>query len=195
MRGGEPEVLRGEARLAIELGGVEVEVGPLGFLQPNPACAALAYAALTEAEPGALAFDLYAGAGITTALLRRRFARVLCCEAYPESARALAVAPLTAARFLSDALAAGGERPGLVVANPPRAGLGEEVCTLLCELARRPGPGRLGLHLMSCEPRSLGRDLGRLTGPAGGFELGSVAAFDTLPHTPHVELVALLTAR
>jgi hypothetical protein len=40
-----------------------------------------------------LACDLYAGAGVTTVLLRERFAEVVACEAYPESAAALGVEP------------------------------------------------------------------------------------------------------
>ena len=45
---------------------------------------------------------------------------------------------------------------------------------------------------MSCNPAALKRDLERL---ASGFELTSLHAYDTLPHTPHVELVAKLHAR
>jgi tRNA/tmRNA/rRNA uracil-C5-methylase (TrmA/RlmC/RlmD family) len=52
--------------------------------------------------------------------------------------------------------------PDLVVANPPRGGLGPTVCDQLNELAAPR------LHLMSCSPVSLVEDLRRLTGNAGG---------------------------
>ncbi|MCA9660185.1 MAG: class I SAM-dependent RNA methyltransferase, partial [Myxococcales bacterium] len=70
IRGREAAILRGEASLALRLAGREVDVGPLGFLQPNPEVAALAYRELVagpDGQPraGALAFDLYAGAGVT----------------------------------------------------------------------------------------------------------------------------------
>ena len=51
--------------------------------------------AIVEADQGALAFDLYAGAGVTTRLLAQRFAKVLASEANPESARALNIAKKT----------------------------------------------------------------------------------------------------
>ena len=189
IRGGPPTLLRGREDLAIALAGVAVRPGPLGFLQPNPRVAALAYQDLVAgpdgaALSGALALDLYAGAGVTTALLRERFAAVLPCESFPESAAGLGVAPQEAAAFLDALLAAGAAAPALVVANPPRAGLGAAVCERLVALA----PARL--HVMSCGPAGLARDLERLG--QGGFALEGLRAYDTLPQTAHVEVIAWL---
>lgn len=193
LRGEAPVLLRG-APLEATIAGVPVEIGPLGFLQPNPPMIADAYAELARApggEPraGALAFDLYAGAGITTAILRRTFARVVPCESYPESAAALGVPPRDVAAFLRDALARRerdpAEVPDLVVANPPRRGLGPEVVELLRQL------GAPHVHVMSCGPAGLARDLAGLV--AGRrYRLARLEAFETLPQTPHVELVAWL---
>ncbi len=186
IRGSAPHVLRGLASLEVTLAGVPVEIGPLGFLQPSPRVIERAYHDLMHDESGrplsgALAWDLYAGAGVTTALLRRLFERVVPCESYPESAAALGVAPQKAETFLASAR----ERPDVVIANPPRKGLGEEVCAALghVEAAR--------LHVMSCGPEGLARDLARLR--ASGWRRVSLTAYDTLPQTPHVELVAHLT--
>lgn len=185
LRGAAPTLLRGR-NLNVTLAEVTREVGPLGFLQPNPAVAALAYADLTRdphAHPlsGALALDLYAGAGVTTELLRARFTEVHACEAYPESAAAQNLAPETAEQFLTRQH----QRPDLVIANPPREGLGPQVCAELLRLA----PPRL--HIMSCGPASLARDLKAL---APRYRLTALRAYDTLPHTPHLELVAWLEA-
>ena len=179
--------LCGVERLSITLAGMTVEVGPLGFLQPNPAVAALAYRALVDHPPGRLALDLYAGAGVTTRLLRERFEAVRACEAYPESALALGVEAMTSERFLQDVVAAE-VAPDLIVANPPRAGLGERVCALLDQLAAR---ATCALHVMSCEPRSMARDISRLN----HFDLLSAEAFDTLPQTMHVEVVCKLRSK
>jgi len=46
---------------------------------------------------------------------------------------------------------------------------------------------------MSCGPAALARDIEALTA-GGAYVLRSLRAFDTLPQTPHVELVALLGA-
>jgi 23S rRNA (uracil1939-C5)-methyltransferase len=207
LRGLDPELLAGQGSLAVELFGTELRVGPLGFLQPNPRVAALAYRdvlALPDGQPvgGAIALDLYAGAGATTRLLRQRFEQVLCCEADAESAAELGIPPETAERYLerltrrqgmegalSSFVGAEPRSIDLVVADPPRAGLGPTVCQLLAGLR----PQRL--HLMSCNPAALVRDLRELGGLEGGYDLRALRAYDTLPQTPHVELVAWLEAR
>ncbi len=118
---------------------------------------------------------------MTTRLLAERFDEVEPCESYPESAAALGVAPMRVEEFLRGREGV----PDLVLANPPRRGLGAAVVDALVAL------GTPRLHLMSCGPVGLRRDLDQLT--AGGYALRSLTAFDTLPQTPHVELVARLT--
>jgi 23S rRNA (uracil1939-C5)-methyltransferase len=180
MRGSPARVLAGSPEVTISLLEQSVEVGALGFVQPNPQVAAAAYRALTEqeGEPG-LAFDLYAGAGVTTRLLRTKFRQVIACEAQPESAAALGVAASSVEAFLASAPA----KPDFVIANPPRKGLGPEVCASLCALEAPL------LNIMSCGPAGLARDLVALS---PRYALRALRAFDTLPQTPHVELVAQL---
>lgn len=189
VRGSEPVLLRGAATLTVDASGAAVAVGPLGFLQPNPVVAGDMYRALVAGPDGEAlergdAFDLYAGAGVTTAMLRERMHEVTPCEAYPESAAALGVEP----EHVADFLARQEQAPTLVVANPPRKGLGAAVVTEL----RRLGAPRL--HILACGPAALARDLSALTaeGP-GAYRLERLRAFDTLPQTPHVELLAFLS--
>jgi 23S rRNA (uracil1939-C5)-methyltransferase len=187
LRGGPATVLRGLDRLRLAVAGVGVEVGPLGFLQPNPEGIADAYRALVadaRGEPltGAVAWDLFAGAGVTRALLAQTFEEVVPVESHPESAAALGVAAQTAEAFLGARTIA----PDLVILNPPRKGLGEAVVAEL----RRLAPPRI--HVMSCGPEGLRRDL---DGLAEGYVVEGLRAFDTLPQTLHLELVAHLTRR
>ncbi len=175
LRGAAPTVLRGAPE----------DLGVLGFLQPNAPLADRMYDALLRDEHGTPlagehAFDLFAGSGTTTRLLRERFVRVDACESYPESAEALGIAPETAEDFLARA----SDAPQVVIANPPRKGHGEAVVRQLLRLS----PARL--QIMACGPRGLARDLEHLG--AGGYHLVQLLAFDTLPQTPHVELVAKL---
>lgn len=194
IRGEDTRVIAGDVELVLRLADVDLRVGPLGFLQPNPIVAAQAYRDLVgppsrdgETAIGhTLACDLYAGAGVTTALLRERFSQVVPCESYPESAAALGVAAETAEAFCQRWLSEGRDAPDLIVANPPRAGLGEAVCAGLL------GLGAPRVHVMSCNPATLRADLDRL---ASGYELVELRGYDTLPQTPHVEVVAWLRRR
>jgi len=45
------------------------------------------------------------------------------------------------------------------------------------------------IHMMACAPASLAKDIAAL---AQAYRLESLRAYDTLPQTPHVELVAKL---
>lgn len=187
IRGSEPRLLRGTSELTLDILGERIGAGALGFLQPNPEVAALAYRALLDAPPSKLAFDLYAGVGFTTRILQKSQSEVIACEAYAESARALGIEPKNVDVFLSEFRTEHpGRVPDLVVANPPRQGLGAKVCTLLNELSAPR------LHIMSCGPEALARDLSRLS---ERYDLVELRAFDTLPQTPHVELVAKLVLK
>jgi 23S rRNA (uracil1939-C5)-methyltransferase len=188
VRGGPARPFRGVASLETALCGVPLHIEPLGFLQPNPAVAGRAYealCALPDGTPlrGARALDLFAGAGVTTALLRRAFDTVRPVESYPESAAALGVPAEDAAEAVRAWVEAAEAPPDLIVANPPRAGFGPALCRALLALAAPR------IHVMSCNPHSLARDLERL---APSYRLEAARAFDTLPQTPHVEVVAWL---
>lgn len=195
VRGDAARPVAGDVELRTTWLGQDLVVGALGFLQPNPTVAGLAYNALVsqpgpegdEPAQGDLAYDLYAGAGVTTCLLREQFAEVIPCELYPESAEALGVPPSSSEDFLRARLAdTGAPRPQLIVANPPRKGMGRDVCAALVST------GAARLHIMSCSPDSLARDLASL---ASHYVVEAVRAFDTLPHTAHVECVAWLRKR
>lgn len=70
----------------------------------------------------------------------------------------------------------------LVVADPPRSGLGADVVrSIVATEAER-------LVLVSCDPASFGRDARLLAG--AGYERTVSTAIDLFPQTPHVELVS-----
>ncbi len=188
MRGDSCEVLQGTGAISVSVGDQEVSYGPLGFMQPNPEVAARAMDALVEGEDGApaaggLAWDLYAGGGATTRRLRRYFERVEACDVQVEAASSDMVEQLDVEEFLANRAA--GPTPDLLLANPPRGGMGASVCAQI----RSQAPPCV--HIMSCNPKSLRRDLDALL-EGDFYELRSVRAFDTLPHTEHVELVVRL---
>jgi 23S rRNA (uracil1939-C5)-methyltransferase len=133
---------------------------------------------------GRRVWDLYAGIGETTASLAESGALV---ESVEMDRRAVAEAEARgpAATRLSgrveDVLGRLG-RPEMIIANPPRTGMAEEVTSELDRLQ----PVRV--VYISCDPATLSRDLQRLR----SFRLGAVQAFDLFPQTTHVETVAVL---
>jgi tRNA/tmRNA/rRNA uracil-C5-methylase (TrmA/RlmC/RlmD family) len=151
-----------------------------------------------DAPAGGLAWDLYGGVGL--------FAAVLAAQVGPdggvtvvESSRqavadgraALADLPQVGWRVgrverLVGGLDGrhGGGGPDVVVADPPRRGLGRELVDALCARA----PGRV-VHV-ACDPAALARDVA-LFG-ARGYRLAELRAFDAFPMTHHFECVALL---
>ncbi len=76
------------------------------------------------------------------------------------------------------------ERFDAVLADPPRAGLGERTARDLCEL--RP----LRIAYVSCDLDALAADLKILTGQ--GYRVRRVTPFDMFPQTRHVEVLVEL---
>ncbi len=181
IRAADAASVRGEPHIDVELGGRTRPQGPLAFLQPNPTMAERCYQEMVRGLRGDRAFDLYAGAGITAALLGDKFRQVAAVEAFPEAAEALGTSAQTVAEFLAAADAS--QPPDAVLANPPRAGMGAEVCARLVGLRAKH------LHVMSCNPASMARDLETL---GAAYQIESLRAYDTLPQTMHVELVVRL---
>ncbi|HEU4535330.1 MAG TPA: RsmD family RNA methyltransferase, partial [Polyangiaceae bacterium] len=140
------------------------------------------------------ALDLYGGSGAFGLALARAGAKVDLVETLPaaaEAAREAAEAaglPLRAfagdAERLLAAFVEAGERYDVVLVNPPRRGLSPGVRRLLGALA----PARLGY--VSCEPRTLGRDLDHLARLGLGAQ--SVRPLDMMPLTEQVECFASL---
>jgi 23S rRNA (uracil1939-C5)-methyltransferase len=79
-----------------------------------------------------------------------------------------------------------GDGVDLLVANPPRSGLGRGVARAILALA----PVRL--IVVSCDPPTLARDLGILA-REGSYRIERLSPLDLFPQTAHLETVAVLT--
>jgi len=145
---------------------------------------------------GETALDLYAGVGLFTLPLARRFARVVAVEGNAASTayarRNLADAGLSNARVETASVGAwlthNAERLGsvdFVLLDPPRAGAEPEAVRAIVALEPRH------ISYVSCDPATLARDLLALT--SAGYRLASVKAFDMFPQTHHVETVVHLS--
>ena len=140
---------------------------------------------MTGGRQGGTAWDLYAGVGLFARALQ--FQTVTAVESEGFSSQDLK-------RNLPKQRAVGsntleflrGQRvaPELVVLDPPRAGLGKEVCGELERL------GAAEMVYVSCDPATLARDLQSLL--HNGYATDSVTLVDLFPQTFHMETVVSL---
>jgi len=143
---------------------------------------------------GETAFDLYAGVGLFSFPLARRYRRVVSVEGDSTSSR---YARMNARRnrlpnvdiqtraieTWMPELPEGADR---VVVDPPRAGLSPAVRAAL--LAKKPRR----LTYVSCHPATLARDLRQLTAL---YDLEKVYLVDLFPQTGHMETVVQMALR
>jgi len=148
--------------------------------------------ALGDSE-GEVAIDLYAGVGLFAASLAQRFKQVIAVEsarsAFQDLERNIQsrTLPITAEnKTAEDYLAAYEGRPDLILADPPRSGLGKHVVR---ELARIHAPR---LTIIACDPATLARDLQGLL--AAGYRIEKITLVDLFPQTFHIESVVHLSA-
>jgi len=138
---------------------------------------------------GQLAWDLYAGVGLFSRALAKEFRQVVAVETAGTDLTNSFKGPgkhaveATTADFLRHAVIQR-ERPQLIVMDPPRAGVGPEVCSFL---ARISAPE---IVYVSCDPTTLARDLKMLVD--AGYQLQEVHLVDLFPQTFHLETVVVL---
>jgi 23S rRNA (uracil1939-C5)-methyltransferase len=185
----------GEPALQYHMGEFRFRVSPTSFFQASRFLLQELAEAAIAVEPGSFALDLFAGVGLLTLPLARRFEEVVGVEAHAPAAADLAanakahglrnthVVAEPAFDFLRRFARA---EPDLVVLDPPRAGVGPRTLKFLA--ASRPRR----IHYVSCHPPTLARDLGFLV--AQGFALNSIELFDFFPQTFHIECLAKLSA-
>ena len=171
------------------------------FFQTNTVVAEALYATARdwaeEAEP-ARVWDLFCGVGGFALALAAPGRRVLGVEVSAsaiDGARAAAdlmgLDPALVrfeagdARVLDPAAgerAAGAQRPDLLVVNPPRRGIGEQLAT------RIEASGVERVLYSSCNPRTLAADLEHLP----SLRVVRSCLFDMFPHTDHAEVLVEL---
>lgn len=193
--------LWGRGSINDTLCGFKFDVAPQAFFQVNPPQAerlyarAIEYAALT---PDMLALDLYCGAGTISLCLSAHAKKVIGAEIVPEAVdnankNALANNVANVEFILADAGQAAkalyerGERPDVVVVDPPRKGLLENAIEAVAAMQ----PQRI--VYVSCDPATLARDILRFN--AYSYTLEKVTAVDMFPRTRHVETVCQLVLR
>jgi 23S rRNA (uracil1939-C5)-methyltransferase len=183
----------GKPALHYSVCGISYRVSPGSFFQASCFLTLELVAAVTGEERGELALDLFAGVGLFSLPLARRFHRVVAAEANTTAASDLKanaeenglVNLHAAGETTYDFLRRFAQRePDLVVMDPPRAGVDAGSLKLLAAL----GPRKI--HYLSCSPPTLARDLEFLL--RQGYQLRSIELFDLFPQTYHIEALAKL---
>ncbi|WP_235815037.1 23S rRNA (uracil(1939)-C(5))-methyltransferase RlmD [Olsenella massiliensis] len=191
------ERLAGKGSWGERIGDTSLRVSAPSFFQVNTKGAEtlvkLVLEGLSPSEDD-VAMDLYCGAGTFTLPLARRVAAVDAVESYGPAVRDLRRNLELAGLDNVEAIGgdAGREFPDskadLIVVDPPRAGLDEDVVT---KLSKQPARA---IAYVSCDPATLARDLARFR-EHGSFAPVRVTPVDLFPQTFHVETVCLMSRR
>lgn len=178
-----------------EMEGLKFRVGPKSFYQTNSKQAYELYkvarrmAKLTGNE---LVYDLYTGTGTIANFVSRQARKVIGIEYVPE---AIEDAKLNSRvngientlfyagdmkDVLTDAFVAEHGRPEVMIVDPPRAGMHEDVVNVILNAE----PDRI--VYVSCNPATQARDLAMLDVK---YRVVEIQPVDMFPHTHHVENV------
>ena len=195
------QVFFGADHIMEEMEGLQFKVGPKSFYQTNTEQAyelykvARQFAELTGEE---LVFDLYTGTGTIANFVAKQAKQVIGIEYVPE---AIEDAKVNAKiNLLNNTIFFAGDmkdilnedfiaqygRPDVIITDPPRAGMHEDVVkTILFAEPKR-------IVYVSCNPATQARDLALLDEK---YEVTKVQPVDMFPHTQHVENVVQLKLR
>ena len=183
-----------------QMEGLTFRIGPKSFYQTNSEQAyelykvAREFAELTGKEH---VYDLYTGTGTIANFVARNATSVIGIEYVPE---AIADAKINSeVNGIDNTLFYAGDmkdiltedfilqhgRPEVIITDPPRAGMHEDVIATIL----RAAPQRI--VYVSCNPATQARDLQLLTA-SGDYRVTKSRAVDMFPHTHHIENVVQL---
>ena len=194
-------VFAGQDHIMEQMEDLQFKVGPKSFYQTNTEQAyelykvAREFAELTGNE---LVFDLYTGTGTIANFVAHQAKQVIGIEYVPE---AIEDAKVNAQlNHLDNTLFFAGDmkdilnadfiaqygRPDVIITDPPRAGMHEDVVkTILAAEPKR-------IVYVSCNPATQARDLNLLDAK---YKVTRVQPVDMFPHTQHVENVVQMLLR
>ncbi len=184
-----------------DMEGIKFRVGPKSFYQTNADQAYELYKKtreLANLTGNELVYDLYTGAGTIANFVAKQCREVIGIEYVPSAIEDAKINSqinnITNTTFyagdmkdiLSDELIARHGRPDVVITDPPRAGMHEDVVKKLLQVH----PNRI--VYVSCNPATQARDVEWLSEK---YEVTRVQPVDMFPQTHHVENIVLLTAK
>ncbi len=202
-------VYYGQDHIIEQMEGLQFKVGPKSFYQTNTEQAYELYKVArefafesqesrVESQELPLVYDLYTGTGTIANFVARQAREVIGIEYVPEAIEDAKVNSkineIENTKFfagdmkdiLNDAFVAKYGRPDVIITDPPRAGMHEDVVDVILKAE----PKRI--VYVSCNPATQARDLQLLDKK---YRVTKVQPVDMFPHTQHVENVVQLALR
>lgn len=191
----------GKEYIEEEMEGLKFRVGPKSFYQTNSLQAYELYKVAREfagLSGNELVYDLYTGTGTIANFVSRKAGHVIGIEYVPEAIEDAkinsAINGITNTEFyagdmknvLTDEFIAEHGRPEVMIVDPPRAGMHDDVVKVILNAE----PQRI--VYVSCNPATQARDLALLDCK---YKVTAVQPVDMFPHTHHVENVVKLERR
>ena len=192
---------KGAEAIYEEMEGLRFKIGAKSFYQTNSEQAyelykvAREFAALTREE---LVYDLYTGTGTIANFVSRQARQVIGIEYVPEAiedakenSRINGIGNTLfyagdMKDILTDEFITKHGRPDVIITDPPRAGMHEDVVNVILNAEPRR------IVYVSCNPATQARDLQLMDAK---YRVEAMQPVDMFPHTHHVENVVLLTLR
>lgn len=184
-----------------EMEGLRFKIGPKSFYQTNSEQAyelykvAREFASLSGNE---VVYDLYTGTGTIANFVARQAQKVVGIEYIPEAIEDArinsSINGIENTSFyagdmkavLNDDFIAENGTPDVIITDPPRAGMHEDVVKTILQVAPEK------VVYVSCNPASQARDLALMDEQ---YKVAKIQPVDMFPHTHHVENVVLLEKR
>lgn len=194
----EIKVFSGNDYILERMEGLQFKIGPKSFYQTNSDQAYVLYSKTREfagLSGGELVYDLYTGTGTIAQFIAKNCSKVIGIEYVPEAIddaiENSRLNGITNAEFfagdIKDLLVESFfntyGHPDVVILDPPRAGIHEDVANALLFA----NPKRI--VYVSCNPATQARDIALLSNK---YKLIKAQPVDMFPHTHHVENIALL---
>lgn len=185
------QLLYGPSTMEYETKRSKYQVSAGAFFQTNRHLVDRIVDTVVNDRHGKLALDLYSGVGLFALPLAQQFEQVIAVECSPISGadlrKNLPANASMSSHSVEEYLATSARKhrdPDLVVADPPRAGLGAAVCRQISALSAAE------LVYLSCDPATLARDLKQLSND--GWRISAMHLIDLFPQTFHIETITIL---
>ena len=192
---------KGSDHIFEEMEGLRFKIGPKSFYQTNSEQAYELYKVardFAQLSGNEVVYDLYTGTGTIANFVASNAKKVVGIEYVPEaiddakinseinqientSFYAGDMKTVLNERFISE-----NGRPDVIITDPPRAGMHEDVVKTILDVAPEK------VVYVSCNPASQARDLALMDEQ---YQVVKIQPVDMFPHTHHVENVVLLVKR